>query len=241
MLAIAVVVAFLGPFGSFAMGGMEVRLLYWGAMVFGGYAIVRPLMLLAPILVTHLRLPEFAVWLGLLVVAALPVTLLVWFGGGSAALPSPADFVRLYPNVLLLGLLVTLVFWVLRRPAASPTAGFADGPAVAAGHGEPRLQLRLPPAQYGPVIALQMEDHYVRVHTDKGSTLLLLRMRDAVAEMDQMEGMQVHRSWWVSRSAVTGHASDGRNLKLLLHGGLEAPVARGSVEALRSAGWLSAG
>ena len=46
-------------FGSFAMGGFETRLIYWGVMMFGGYAIVRPA------LTARLELPELAVWSGL--------------------------------------------------------------------------------------------------------------------------------------------------------------------------------
>ena len=52
-------------FGSFAMGGFETRLIYSGVMVFGGCAIVRPAMLLAPPLTGRLELPELAVWSGL--------------------------------------------------------------------------------------------------------------------------------------------------------------------------------
>ncbi len=244
VLAITLVVAFLGPFGSFELGSFEERFLYWGLMIFGGYAIVRPFMLLASALTVRLRLPEAAVWLGLVAIAALPVTLLAWFGTGANRPPSPTDFLRLYPNVLLLGSLVTLVFWVLnRQPAASrPTApseaALHAKPTTAAPATGPRLLERLPPGQRRAILALETEDHYVRVHSETGSSLILIRMRDAVAEMDGVEGMQVHRSWWVARRAVTGHQSDGRNLRLHLEGGLIVPVARGSVQAVQDAGLL---
>ena len=252
MLAITLVVAFLGPFGSFAMGGFAERLLYWGAMVFGGYALVRPLMLFAPAITARLQLPELMVWMGLLGVAGIPLTLLVWFAGGAPTLPSPADFLRLYPNVLMIGALVTLVFWVLRKkpaavhalpqsaPAANATAAAppADLPIAVHLPAAPRLLERLPPGQRAPVLALEMEDHYVRVHTASGSSLVLLRMRDAVLEMDGVDGMQVHRSWWVARDSLAGHRSEGRNLILCLHGGLEAPVSRDTAAKLKASGWL---
>lgn len=96
---------------------------------------------------------------------------------------------------------------------------------------------RLPAHLGRDLIALAMEDHYVRAHTPAGSTLILMRMRDAVAELAGMDGAQVHRSWWVSRSHVTGAQRDGRNVRLLLTGGIEAPVARGQIEPLQAAGW----
>jgi DNA-binding LytR/AlgR family response regulator len=99
---------------------------------------------------------------------------------------------------------------------------------------------RLPPHLRSGLIALEMEDHYVRAHTAGGSALVLLRMRDAVAELAGIEGMQVHRSWWVARSAVREAVASGRNVTLRLERGIEAPVARSSITALREAGWLSA-
>jgi DNA-binding LytR/AlgR family response regulator len=82
-----------------------------------------------------------------------------------------------------------------------------------------------------------MEDHYVRAHTDRGSELVLLPLKAALAELE-VEGLQVHRSWWVARGAVTGAIQDGRNLRLQLLNGLEAPVSRASIATLRQAGWL---
>ena len=84
-----------------------------------------------------------------------------------------------------------------------------------------------------------MEDHYVRAHTPAGSTLLLLRMRDAVAELDGVDGLRVHRSWWVARNAVAGMRREGRNIRLILTNGVEAPVARGETERLRREGWIA--
>jgi DNA-binding LytR/AlgR family response regulator len=114
-----------------------------------------------------------------------------------------------------------------------PLCPWAGTPVVAG----PRLLGRLPGHLAGPVLAIEMEDHYARVHTAAGSVLLLMRMRDAVAEMDGADGAQVHRSWWVARDAVEAAEADGRNVRLRLAGGLCAPVARGQVAVLREAGW----
>ena len=95
------------------------------------------------------------------------------------------------------------------------------------------------PARLGrEVLCLQMEDHYVRVHSRDGSRLVLNSLARAIAELRAVEGMQVHRSWWVARHAIETPIEDGRNVRLLLTNGLEAPVARTKVAALRAAGWL---
>jgi DNA-binding LytR/AlgR family response regulator len=85
-----------------------------------------------------------------------------------------------------------------------------------------------------------MEDHYVRVHTPQGSDLVLTPLKEAMAELAAVDGLQVHRSWWVARSAVAGSASAGRNLKLRLANGMEVPVSRASIARLRASGWLEA-
>jgi DNA-binding LytR/AlgR family response regulator len=90
------------------------------------------------------------------------------------------------------------------------------------------------------VICLRMEDHYVRVHTPAGSRLVAGPFERVIAGLGEREGMRVHRSWWVSRAAVVGVETEGRNLKLRLSNDLRAPVSRASVAKLREVGWLPA-
>ena len=84
-----------------------------------------------------------------------------------------------------------------------------------------------------------MEDHYVRIHTARGSTLLHVPMAVAVAALAGRPGLRVHRSWWVAKTAVANAVQDGRNLRLVLTNGLHAPVARSQVAAARHAGLLA--
>jgi hypothetical protein len=102
-----------------------------------------------------------------------------------------------------------------------------------------KLRERLPPPFRGAEIyAVSAEDHYLRVHTSAGATLILLRLADALAELDGIEGAQVHRSWWVARAAIVGARRDGRKMTLTLKGDIEAPVSRPNVGALQNSGWI---
>ncbi len=68
--------------------------------------------------------------------------------------------------------------------------------------GAVRFAERLPAKLRGAVIyAVSAQDHYLRLHTSKGSDLFLMRVSDAIAELDGSEGAQTHRSWWVVREA----------------------------------------
>ena len=85
--------------------------------------------------------------------------------------------------------------------------------------------------------AVQSEDHYLRIHTDRGSDLVLMRLSDALTELEGLEGAQTHRSWWVAKDAVRGVTRGDGRATLTLEGGVEAPVSRRYAKALRDAGW----
>ena len=97
-----------------------------------------------------------------------------------------------------------------------------------------RLPLRLRGAD---LHAIEAEDHYLRLHTSRGQDLILMRLGDAVDELEGLEGAQVHRSWWVARAAIDGvRRGDGRAV-LTLKDGVEVPVSRTYSRQLRAAGW----
>lgn len=97
-----------------------------------------------------------------------------------------------------------------------------------------RLPLRLRGAD---IWAVASEDHYLRLYTSKGQDLILMRLADAIAELEGIEGAQVHRSWWVARDAVLDiKRGDGRAV-LTLKDGVQAPVSRTHAPLLRERGW----
>lgn len=64
-----------------------------------------------------------------------------------------------------------------------------------------------------------------------------MRLSDAVAELEGLEGAQTHRSWWVAKAAVTEiRRGDGR-ARLTLKNGVTVPVSRTHARVLREAGW----
>ena len=110
-----------------------------------------------------------------------------------------------------------------KRVEAKPHADEAPLPASDL-HG---VLLRLPAAIGHDVIALQAEDHYVRVHTRHGNALVLGSLSEAAADLERsgIEGQRTHRSWWVANGAVTAQHKRGRQLYLQLVNGIEAPVS----------------
>ena len=166
-----------------------------------------------------------------------PMTLVVWvasFRHTPQAWPNWPLFSDLYPNVLVVCAVLIALLKLLRVTPRAPVRTQTSGRSPAE-----RLLDRLPHELGRDVLALEMEDHYVRVHTARGSALVLMRMRDAVDALSAWDGARVHRSWWVSRSAVAGSERDGRTVRLVLQNGLKVPVPRDRAPELRREGWLS--
>ena len=97
---------------------------------------------------------------------------------------------------------------------------------------------RRPDGLNGRIQYMQMEDHYLRVHTDEGDGLTLYRMSDAAADLAETNGMQVHRSWWVARDAIRDVKRERHKKTLIAMDGTEIPVGRSFEKTLREEGWL---
>lgn len=82
---------------------------------------------------------------------------------------------------------------------------------------------------------VKSEEHYLRISTGDGRSVLTLRGRlaDLLAQAPPEAGLQPHRSWWVARDAVAGLKRDGQSDLLLLADGSEVPVARGRRNQVR--------
>ena len=240
----------IGPFGSFYGGPIELRIPYWIGNVWIGFLIMALLVRLSLRAAARLDVPAWFAVAGGVAIGALPLCLAVSFFSalfwpGVHGRPSP--LLEMYGQTLAISEPCAFAYyWLGARKdhnppllgPASPIPPRQDAPPLSASPPGSFLD-RLPPPLGRELLALQMEDHYVRAHTARGSDLILTPLKDAIAELGGVEGMQVHRSWWVARAAVEASEPNGRNLILRLKGGLKAPVSRASVAKLKAAGWIT--
>jgi hypothetical protein len=157
----------------------------------------------------------------------------LWLSLGFAFLGGPK--LAMLPEYLgysfVMSVAMNALSWAIfrkRPPEAAPippaTAKFME-----------RLPFRLRDAE---LYAVQAEDHYLRVRTSKGSELILLRLTDALSELQGVQGARTHRSWWVAKAGIADiRRGDGRAV-LVLKDGAEAPVSRSYAPNLREAGWI---
>ena len=99
-----------------------------------------------------------------------------------------------------------------------------------------QLMLKLPVDKRGQLYCLEMADHYVKVYTDKGHHMLLMRFKDALELLENHQGLQTHRSWWVATNAVQHVQRDGRKINLHLINDIKVPVSRTYQKQVKDAG-----
>ncbi|PKP83064.1 MAG: LytTR family transcriptional regulator [Alphaproteobacteria bacterium HGW-Alphaproteobacteria-18] len=139
---------------------------------------------------------------------------------------------RLFGLVWVISAAMTAVGYMLERSFLAPPPEPMEGASPAETFLS-RLPVRYRTAE---LYAVSAEDHYLRVHTSFGEELILMRLADAMRELAGAEGLQVHRSWWVSKAAVRDTNRQGGKLSLVLASGKEAPVSRTFLPEVKAAG-----
>ncbi len=249
-LAVAVLLlGTLGPFGTYLRMPLGERMAYWALAVAGNWSLALACILPAVAWLSG-RLPAIVCVLGGGLVASVPGTLLIvaiqlLFAG---TVPESVGTGELFLSNALIHLVLGLIVWgtielPMRQAGGAPfseppAAEWADGDPGGGTAAPPPLLERLPAARRGRLLHLQMRDHYVEIHTDRGSELVLMRFGDALRELGGTEGMQVHRSHWIARAAVRKIVRRAGRTAAFLENGAEVPVSRRYARALSDANWV---
>jgi len=232
--AAGVFLALIGPFGT-AGAPLWQRMIYWVGLCAAGTGLGLSIAATLHVLFDPADRRSFVLALATALIMTPPATLVVWWVTVSVFgwHVLPASLLGFAGPVLLICLAMNFVNALAHRSPPHTHAGAADQARP------PRFLDRLPAKLRGGVLyAVSAEDHYLRLHTSKGSDLILMRLSDAIAELEGLEGAQTHRSWWVARSAVKDAKSGDGRAVLELEGGVHAPVSRGYARALRAEGWF---
>ncbi|PSJ60203.1 LytTR family DNA-binding domain-containing protein [Pseudaminobacter soli (ex Li et al. 2025)] len=253
ILIVAVMLGVIGPFGTFSQMPFLPRLGYWLAVALMTYAI--GYVVIGLVLGYYLPGQSYrgakVLFAGF--VAAVPITASVallnmalfadphWVNG---------DLAALFINVALISSGISFLYdLILGRgatghvtPSAEPdTLPTVSSPTIfptdtAPPVARPPLIERLPATARGKLTYMSMQDHYVDVHTDRGSALILLRLADAMRETAPIAGLQIHRSHWVALDAVQDTLRKDGKLYVKMSDGALLPVSRSFQAAAREAG-----
>jgi hypothetical protein len=227
LVLLSLIVGLVGPFGTYEMPVMA-RLAYWIAVVFGTSVVGT---FFASTLETVIgprlhRLPRAAIAGA---IAGIPVALVVLLVNLLLYGPvQPMGLVTLAPYCTAICAAVTV--------ASAMFAGRGDHASSAPADVVPALLQRLPLPQRGRLLHLAVADHYVEVTTDRGRTLLLLRLSDAIRETAPVAGLQVHRSHWIALDAVRKASRQSGKPVVELENGTVVPISRSFLADARAAG-----
>lgn len=231
IVGVGTFLAILAPYGSSRMGWPWLWIYWVGIIGLGatiGYVTSHWLPRLMP------KVPKLVVYAAIVITVSVPVTVAVLALGTDffARTPDLADVLTTYAMVLVISSFVAAVSWTLEKV-------FTDTPPDIAARPSPALLDKLPHRlRKAELLSMSAEDHYLRVRTDPCEDLILMRLSDAVAACEALDGARTHRSWWVARDAVHDvRKGDGR-ATLILSDGTEAPVSRTYYPKLRDAGWF---
>ncbi|MDH6230601.1 DNA-binding LytR/AlgR family response regulator [Mesorhizobium soli] len=250
ILTVAVMLGVVGPFGTFSQMPFLPRIGYWLAVALMTYVI--GYVVIGLILGYYLPGQSYRgariLFAGF--VAAVPITASVALLN-TALFADPhwvnGDLTALFINVALISSGISFLYDLIQGrdaeekvtasaepdvTAAAPSPTVDTTPLVA----RPQLIERLPTTARGRLTYMSMQDHYVDVHTDRGSALILLRLADAMRETTPVAGVQIHRSHWVALDAVQDTQRKDGKLYVKMNDGALLPVSRGFQAAAREAG-----
>lgn len=227
-----------GPFDTLDQMNLPVRVLFWGVGI-----MATGLMMTALIIgsrhFNHDRRHPWPLVSTLAALIGVPPAFALFYGLATATtLQGPPQYpLRLLVELSTILVLISIVgnarIYLRRTPQA---ADEAPAPPAEPDTALPLLLEKLPPELGRELICLRAQDHYVEVVTPRGSTTLLMRLSDAERDLAGLDGLRVHRSWWVNLDHVVGFArTEAGGMELTTSTGLTIPVARGQRAVLKAA------
>lgn len=247
VVAAAIILAFIGPFGTDRYLDLLPRAGYWfaiAALTFvAGYATV--------VFLVNLVFPDQRcnpLQVGMIGLAAgIPIAAITILVNQQVFHEVPGTIAGIgetLVNSAVIAGAVSFLYALLdvgdQRTAGETNAAAQTGPVAPATSPDipprPGLLDRLKPEMRGRLSHLSMQDHYVEVHTDKGRTLILMRLADAIRETAPVEGLQIHRSHWVARASVRRVTSVNGRMQVEMENGAILPVSRSAQASVRQAG-----
>ena len=225
-LPFAVILAAVGAFGTYIGMALPLRLLHFVCigLVMGG--LVSALSECLRRLWFGGELPFWAV-LAVAVVMAPPGG---WITYQALAFWAPwtlpyVSTRELTGQVLVINSLISTTVWAVRRRFRQPADTVQDVPApVPTDHS---LRAKLPaPLRHAAVLSLSAEDHYVRVRTSQGDSLVLMNLSAAVASLGADAGVRIHRSHWVSHRLAEAAKTSGSRHGVRIDEHTVLPVSR---------------
>ncbi len=146
--------------------------------------------------------------------------------------------------VICLALAVLTEFFLRFISTQPPASSNIEGPPASAvvektaPANHPFRALLPLPHRNAEIYAVSAEDHYIRVHTSAGETMLLMRLSNAEKLLQDVEGVKTHRSWWVAQHGVNAITKNDGKISIALKSGTIAPASRSGAKEMKDKNWV---
>lgn len=84
------------------------------------------------------------------------------------------------------------------------------------------------------ILHIHAEGNYVRIYTAQSNYFEAATMKAVLSQIPAHLGLRIHRSHWISYSAIQAVVRDGRNLKVSLVSGVLVPVSRSNIDKVKN-------
>ncbi len=207
----SLIVAIAGPFNTFGAQHVVWRFFYWGALI--AFAIIISIFLRYFLRSALFGKPYWQEDMAVSVCLAILIgpcfvainRFLIWPDA-----PRAMGLLSVIGSVIVISFCTFAIRRLLQEQVPiSPNGGRRD-----------RLLMRVSANSGARLLRISSDNHHIRVITKDGAEhRLLMRLRDAIAEVDLEPRLCVHRSHWVAQSAIVGVTSEnGREVVELTSG-----------------------
>lgn len=252
LAAIVVLFTAIGPFGTGDHMGVLPRFGFWLVNIFVSTWVAISIVVFAELYLDRLiEAPFPRMFVGSLLscpVIGFTTMLIVYSWRGPE--PSWHTYLENTAQAFPISMVFTLIFWAsmrhekqIRLATEAGTFGVTTPAAAEAQAAQPvappvpeppPMLTRLKPENRGPILRLSAEDHYTLTVTSRGRELILIRFSDALSELGDTVGTQIHRSHWIARAAFEALVTKEGKLLARLKDGTELPVSRSFAGEVRA-------
>lgn len=231
--------AFTGPFGTYDDLTFLSRLLYWSVAILGSGVFFWTIMYQTIYRPWLGRFPKlFRLVVGA-AIAAIPASVVIYILQINLRhIPVPVERLPwLWFVVLFVGIGIGVIYFISpfgrflqpehndpNLPVGSP-GGLDEMQPVNDINHRPVFFERLSDDLGLELVSLSMNDHYIEVVTIQGKAMLHMKFSDAMMELAEYPGAQIHRSHWVARRAVGQIEKQGRSIAMGMKDGRNLPIS----------------
>lgn len=225
MAAVILILTIAGPFGTLDQLSFGERLFYWVVISITTFGVGIAVSIIVGKTLSDLKLPDWPSRIAGGMAAGIPIACMVWLinqYGFGFDMGGWSVFIQICMYCIGISTAVVILYFIVnnadeQEPATSP---FLE---------------RLPVHLGSNLLHISSQDHYVKAVTNKGSELILMRFSDAMKELADAEGLQIHRAHWVALSAVKKPIRKDGKLIIETVDGERLPVSRSHTKTVRQA------